>query len=63
MYKFKGNKHKLSHKIYNKCRHLFKITVVPTQVVYFDEMRVGKSKEKVAGNLQHKSEKISQQRN
>ena len=51
MYKFKGNKHKLSHKIYNKCRHLFKISEVPTQAVYFDEVRAGKSREKVVGNL------------
>ena len=42
-----------SFKIYNQCKHLYKIKL-PTQVVYYDEVRVGKSKEQVVGNLPQK---------
>ena len=42
---------KLSYKIYNKCKHLYKITKVPAQIVYYDEVRVGKTRKKVVGNL------------
>jgi hypothetical protein len=40
----------ISFKIYNQCKHLYKIKV-PTQVVYYDEVRAGKTKEEVVGNL------------
>jgi len=36
----------ISFKIYNQCKHLYKIKV-PTQVVYYDEVRAGKTKEEV----------------
>ena len=42
-----------SFKIYNQCKHLYKIKL-PTQVVCYDEVRVGKSKEQVVGNLPQK---------
>ena len=54
IYKFKKRKKmnsKLSYKIYNKCKHLYKITKVPAQIVYYDEVRAGKSKNKVVGKL------------
>ena len=54
IYKFKKRKKmnsKLSYKIYNKCKHLYKITKVPAQIVYYDEVRVGKTRKKVVGNL------------
>ena len=40
----------ISLKIFNQCKHLYKIKV-PTQIVYYDEVRVGKSKEEVVGSL------------
>ena len=43
--KFPG--HKTSIKIYKKCKSFYKIKEVPTTVIYFDEVRRGKSKEKV----------------
>ena len=43
----------LSFKIYNQCKHLYKIKV-PTQIIYYDEVRVGKSKEQVVGGLPQK---------
>ena len=39
-----------SFKIYNQCKHLYKIKL-PTQIVYYDEVRAGKTKEEVVGNL------------
>ena len=49
-YKFQGNKypgHKNSIKLYNKCKDYYQNTDVPTTIVYFDEVRKGKKKEKV----------------
>ena len=40
----------ISFKIYNQCKHLYKIKA-PTQVVYYDEVRAGKTKEEVVGKL------------
>ena len=40
----------ISFKIYNQCKHLYKIKA-PTQVVYYDEVRAGKTKEEVLGKL------------
>ena len=39
-----------SFNIYKKCKHLYKIKM-PTHVVYFDEVRAGKTKEEVVGSL------------
>ena len=49
-YKFQGNKypgHKNSIKLYNKCKDYYQNTGVPTTIVYFDEVRKSKKKEKV----------------
>jgi hypothetical protein len=35
----------------NQSKRLYNISKLPTQVVYYDEVRVGKSKEQVVGNL------------
>ena len=43
--KFPG--HKTSIKIYKKCKSFYKIKEVPTTVIYFDEVRRGKTKDKV----------------
>jgi len=40
----------ISFKIYNQCNHLYE-NKVPTQIVYFDEVRRGKTKEEVIGKL------------
>ena len=39
--------HKTSIKIYKKCKSFYKIKEVPTTVIYFDEVRRGKTKDKV----------------
>ena len=39
-----------SFNIYKQCKHLYKIKM-PTHVVYFDEVRAGKTKEEVTGKL------------
>ena len=39
-----------SFNIYKQCKHLYKIKM-PTHIVYFDEVRAGKTKEEVVGNL------------
>ena len=36
-----------SIKIYKKCKSFYKIKEVPTTVIYFDEVRRGKTKDKV----------------
>jgi len=43
--------HKISMQIYKKCKDYYKHTEVPTTIVYFDEVRKGKSKESVIKNL------------
>ena len=40
----------LSFNMHNQCKHLYKIKA-PTQVVYYDEVRAGKTKEEVVGKL------------
>ena len=45
MKKYPG--HKTSINIYNKCKSYFEINDVPKTIIYFDEVRRGKSKEKV----------------
>ena len=39
--------HKISIQLYNKCKDYYKPIEVPTTVVYFDEIRKSKKKEKV----------------
>ena len=39
-----------SFNIYKQCKHLYKIKM-PTHVVYYDEVRAGKTKEEVVGSL------------
>ena len=38
----------------NQSKRLYNISKLPTQVIYYDEVRVGKSKEQVVGNLPQK---------
>ena len=45
--KSKKIKHNISVQIYNKCKSFYKPVKIPTRVVYFDEARRGKTKEKV----------------
>ena len=45
--KSKKIKHDISVQIYNKCKSFYKPVKIPTRVVYFDEARRGKTKEKV----------------
>ena len=45
--KSKKIKHDISVQIYNKCKSFYKPVKIPTRVVYFDEVRRGKTKEKV----------------
>ena len=40
-------RHKISIQLYNKCKDYYKPVNVPTTIVYFDEVRKGKKKEKV----------------
>jgi len=40
-------RHKISIQLYNKCKDYYKPVVVPTRVVYFDEVRKSKKREKV----------------
>ena len=40
-------KHDISVQIYNKCKSFYKSVKIPTRVVYFDEVRKSKKKEKV----------------
>ena len=49
-YKFERKKypgHKNSINLYNKCKYYYKNTDVPTTIVYFDEVRKSKKREKV----------------
>ncbi len=45
--KSKKIKHYISVQLYNKCKSFYKPVKIPTRVVYFDEVRRGKTKEKV----------------
>ena len=45
--KSKKIKHDISVQLYNKCKSFYKPAKIPTRVVYFDEVRRGKTKEKV----------------
>ena len=45
--KSKKIKHDISIQIYNKCESFYKPLKIPTRVVYFDEVRRGKTKDKV----------------
>ena len=45
--KSKKIKHDISVQLYNKCKSFYKPVKIPTRVVYFDEARRGKTKEKV----------------
>ena len=45
--KSKKIKHDISVQLYNKCKSFYKPVKIPTRVVYFDEVRRGKTKEKV----------------
>jgi hypothetical protein len=44
-------RHKISIQLYNKCKDYYKPVEVPTTIVYFDEVRKSKKKEKVIKNL------------
>ena len=44
-------RHKISIQLYNKCKDYYEPINVPTTIVYFDEVRKGKSKESVTKNL------------
>ena len=44
-------KHKMSIQLYNQCKDYYEPINVPTTIVYFDEVRKGKSKESVIKNL------------
>ena len=44
-------RHKISIQLYNKCKDYYELNDVPTTIVYFDEVRKGKSKESVTKNL------------
>ena len=43
--------HKTSINLYDKCKDYYKHTEVPSTIVYFDEVRKSKKKEKVIKNL------------
>jgi len=43
--------HNNSVDLYNKCKNYYEPIIVPTTIVYFDEVRKGKSKESVSKNL------------
>ena len=43
--------HEMSIQLYNKCKDYYKLNDVPTPIVYFDEVRKGKSKESVTKYL------------
>tara|TARA_B100001964_G_C14183430_1_gene577376 strand:+ start:1327 stop:1542 length:216 start_codon:yes stop_codon:yes gene_type:complete len=43
--------HKISIQLYNKYKDYYEPINVPTTIVYFDEVRKGKSKESVTKNL------------
>ena len=45
--KSKKIKHDISVQLYNKCKSFYKPVKIPTRVVYFDEVRRGKTKDKV----------------
>ena len=53
MYDLKQKKirHKISIQLYNKCKNYYEPIDIPTTIVYFDEVRKGKSKESVTKNL------------
>ena len=40
-------RHKISIQLYNKCKDYYETTHVPTTIIYFDEVRKSKKKEKV----------------
>ena len=49
-YKLQGKKypgHEISIQLYNKCKDYYETTHVPTTIIYFDEVRKSKKKEKV----------------
>ena len=45
--KSKKIKHDISVQLYNKCKSFYKLVKIPTRVVYFDEVRKSKKKQKV----------------
>ena len=45
--KSKKIKHDISVQLYNKCKSFYKPVKIPTRVVYFDEVRKSKKKQKV----------------
>ena len=45
--KSKKIKHDISVQLYNKCKSFYKPVKIPTRVVYFDEVRKNKKKQKV----------------
>ena len=45
--KSKKIKHDISVQLYNKCKSFYKSVKIPTRVVYFDEVRKNKKKQKV----------------
>ena len=49
MYDLKQKKirHKISIQLYNKCKDYYQPVDVPTTIVYFDEVRKGKKRNKV----------------
>ena len=44
-------RHKISIQLYNKCKNYYEPIDTPITIVYFDEVRKGKSKESVIKNL------------